>query len=167
MAQITFHGAAGTVTGSKYVHFAHTVEQSKRLNGIDGPAIIISSSGMMVGGRILYHLRRRLPDARNTILLAGYMAAGTRGRRLAEGVQELRMHGINVPVRAHVQQIDGLSGHADRDELVRWLTPLPAPRQVFLTHGEPSSAAGLAEHLRNERGWKVEIPRLGQQCSLE
>jgi uncharacterized protein (TIGR00730 family) len=111
------------------VHFARSVEQSKRLNSISGPAVIISSSGMMEGGRILHHLRHRLSDARNTIILGGFMAAGTRGRKLQEGAATLRMHGQDVPVRAAIETIPGLSGHADHGELLRWLQPLRAPNR--------------------------------------
>jgi len=148
------------------VHLASRVEQSKRLNHVSGPAVIISSSGMMTGGRILHHLRQRLPDANNTILLGGFMAYGTRGRALAEGAHFLRMHGRDVPVKAHVESISGLSGHAGRSELLRWLEPLPAPQEVFLTHGELDSAADLAETLRTGRGWRCTVPKLGQSFVL-
>ncbi len=148
------------------VHLASSVEQSKRLNKIDGPAVIISSSGMMTGGRILHHLRRRLPEARNTILLGGFMAYGTRGRALQEGAPTLRIHGRDVPVKAQIESVSGLSGHAGREELLRWLAPLPAPRQTFLTHGEPDSAQALAETLTAEQGWAVSIPAWGESFEL-
>lgn len=145
---------------------AHTVGDSKKINRISGPAVIISSAGMMTGGRILHHLRQRLPDPRSTILLAGYMAAGTRGRRLQDGEKTLRMHGQDVPVAATVERISGLSGHAGRSELLRWLAPLPAPKRTFLTHGEAESAGALADTLRADRGWDVVIPRLGNRFTL-
>ena len=102
--------------------------------------MIISSSGMMDAGRIVHHLKYRLPNAANTVVLGGFMAVGTRGRLLQDGAKSLRMHGQEVPVRAAIEKIPGLSGHADRSGLLRWLEPLAAPKQVFLVHGEPQSA---------------------------
>jgi metallo-beta-lactamase family protein len=129
--------------------------------------VIIASSGMMTGGRILHHLRQRLPDERNTVLVVGYMAPGTRGRRLLEGARALRIHGRDVAVRAAVEEISALSGHADRDELLRWTADLPPPRRTFLTHGELPAARALADALRGTRGWDVAIPRMGQTFDLE
>ncbi len=128
------------------VHLARGVDESKRINSVDGPAVIIASSGMMTGGRILFHLEQRLPDPRNTILLGGFMAAGTRGRALEEGAERLRIHGRDVHVKATIVKNSGLSGHADRRELLRWLSPLAAPRRTFVTHGEKSSAAPLRSY---------------------
>jgi len=149
------------------VHLVRSRSDSKRLNSVTGPAVIISSSGMMVGGRILHHLKQRLPDPRNTIVLGGFMAAGTRGRKLQEGATTLRMHGYDVPVRAALAEVSGLSGHADRNELLRWLEPLTAPRTVYLTHGEPDSAAAFAERLRETRQWNVHIPQLYERVEWE
>ncbi|MCA9101417.1 MAG: MBL fold metallo-hydrolase [Planctomycetales bacterium] len=160
-------GISGHRLDGRNVHLSRTVAESKRINDVPGPAIIISSSGMMTGGRILHHLRRRLPDDRNTVLLTGYMAEGTRGRRLKEGAKTLRMHGRDVRVQAAIEAISGLGGHADRRDLLRWLAPLAAPRRVFLTHGEPQAAAALAEQLSTERGWRVVIPKLGETFFLE
>lgn len=148
------------------VHLARTVEESKALNHIEGPAIILSSSGMMTGGRILFHLKRRLPDKKTTVILGGFMAAGTRGRHLHDGAETLRIHGQDVPVLAAIDSISGLSGHADRGELLRWLEPLPDPKQVFVTHGEPNSTKAFAERLQQERGWNTFIPKLGDRCEL-
>lgn len=149
------------------VHLCRTVSESKRINEVPGPAVIISSSGMMTGGRILHHLRMRLPDERNTVVLAGYMADGTRGRSLKNGAKFIRMHGRDVPVRAHIAEISGLSGHAGRSELLRWVNDLPAPRRVFMTHGELEAATSLAEALREKHGWNVHIPKLGESITLE
>jgi len=157
---------AGCVLVGGDVHLVTTVAESKRLNRLRGSALIISSSGMMTGGRILFHLKRRLPDPKNTVLLAGYMAPGTRGRRLADGAQSLRIHGRDIPVRACIDRISGLSGHAGRSELLRWLGPLPNPQKVFLTHGEPDGIGALAETLRNERGWNVVVPKMGESFQL-
>jgi metallo-beta-lactamase family protein len=148
------------------VHLSSTTEQSKRLNHVKGPAVIISSAGMMTGGRILHHLKNRLPDPKNTILLGGYMAEGTRGRSIQEGRKTIRIHGQDIDNRAAVAQVSGLSGHAGKSELLRWLKPLPDPRQVFLTHGEKESAESFAETLRQNRGWEVQVPRLGQVVEL-
>ncbi len=148
------------------VHLVRKTEDSKALNKVDGPAIIISSSGMMTGGRIVHHLKQRLPHEKNTIVLGGYMAYGTRGRRIQDGAETIRMHGMEVPVRAAVESVPGLSGHADRSGLLRWSEDLPAPRKTFLTHGEPDSAEALAAELRKSRGWDVLLPELGESHEL-
>jgi len=160
-------GGGGCVLVGGDVHLVTTVAESKKLNRIKGPALIISSSGMMSGGRILFHLKRRLPDPRNTVLLAGYMVPGTRGRRLQNGEPTLRIHGRDIPAHAAVEKISGLSGHAGRGELLRWLSPLPTPKRVFLTHGEPESMASLAKTLRNDRQWNVTQPNLGDSFLLD
>jgi len=149
------------------VHLCRSTDESKALNNLKGPAVIISSSGMMTGGRIVHHLKKRLPGAENTIVLGGYMAIGTRGRRLQNGEKTIRMHGIEIPVNAAIEGVSGLSGHADRKDLLRWLKPLPDPRRVFLTHGEPDSSEALSDQLHRERGWKVHIPDLGETHELE
>lgn len=148
------------------VHLCRTTDESKALNGIGGPAVIISSSGMMTGGRIVHHLKQRLPSPKNTVVLGGYMAVGTRGRQLQEGAKFIRMHGQDVPARAAVESVSGLSGHADRSDLLRWLQPLNDPRRVFLVHGEPESSDALAETLRRDRGWDVLCPEMGETVSL-
>ncbi|MCA9271213.1 MAG: MBL fold metallo-hydrolase, partial [Planctomycetales bacterium] len=132
------------VLDGPYVKLVKTVDQSKALNRVAGPAVIISSSGMMTGGRILHHLKQRLPDPRNTILIGGYQAIGTRGRAMEDGSPTVRIHGVDVPVRAATERLSTLSGHAGRSELLRWLSPLAAPRQTFITHGEIDSATALA-----------------------
>lgn len=148
------------------VHLVRKTDESKALNKLKGPAIIISSSGMMTGGRIVHHLKQRLPHEDNTIVLGGYMAYGTRGRLIQDGAETIRMHGMDVPVRAAVESVPGLSGHADRSGLLRWSKDLLAPRKVFLTHGEPDSAESLAAELRSSRGWDVLLPDLGETHEL-
>jgi metallo-beta-lactamase family protein len=148
------------------VHLVRTVEESKRINAVRGPAIIIASSGMMTGGRILHHLEQRAGDPKNTIMLGGFMAEGTRGRAMQNGAKTVRVYNHDVAVRAAVVEIPALSGHADRTELQRWLAPLPAPRQVFLTHGELPSATAFAGTLATNRGWKTLVPHLGQTVEL-
>jgi metallo-beta-lactamase family protein len=157
---------ANTVLAGPRVHLCRSVEESKALNHITGPAIIISSSGMMDAGRIVHHLKYRLPNASNTIVLGGFMSVGTRGRMLQDGAESLRMHGQQIAVRAAIEKVPGLSGHADRSGLLRWLEPLPQPKQVFLVHGEPRAAESLAAALRDQRGWSVTIPDLGESHDL-
>jgi metallo-beta-lactamase family protein len=137
-----------------------TVEESKRLGRLDGPRVIISASGMATGGRILHHLRQRLPDARNVVLFVGFQAPGTRGRTLVDGKDTVRMFGEDVSVQARIAKIDALSAHADRSELLRWTgtAGARAPRRTFLVHGEPEAAESLAELHRQERGWDVHVP---------
>jgi metallo-beta-lactamase family protein len=151
----------------RHVHLARTVPESKQINSVRGPGVIISSSGMMTGGRILHHLRQRLPHAENTIIIGGYMAEGTRGRALDDGAKSLIIHGQPVPVRAAVVKISALSGHAGHDELIRWLTPLAAPRQAFITHGEKPSAIALADELHRTRGWNTVVPKMGESFELK
>jgi metallo-beta-lactamase family protein len=152
---------------SPFVRMAKTADESKAINGHHGAGIVIASSGMMNGGRILHHLARRLPDPKTTVLVAGYQAKGTRGRSLIEGAEFLRIHGRDVPVRAVVRKVDALSGHADRHELDRWLGSMAAPRRTFLVHGQPPAAAALAEFIRSRRGWNVHIPALGEHDELD
>jgi metallo-beta-lactamase family protein len=152
--------------GGPNVYLCRKTEESKALNRHRGPAMIISSSGMMTGGRILHHLKQRLPDDRNTIIVGGYQAVGTRGRLLQDGAERLRIHGQDIAVRAKVETIPGLSGHADRSGLLRWLKSLEAPRRTFLTHGEIDSAEALAAELSVSRGWNVHIPGMGETQEL-
>ncbi|MCL5036123.1 MAG: MBL fold metallo-hydrolase [Chloroflexi bacterium] len=141
------------------LHFTESTEESKALNDLKGPAIIISASGMATGGRILHHLRHRLPDPKNTILLVGYQAAGTRGRSLMEGAEFLKIHGEEVPVRAAVMTVEGFSSHADYDEILEWLSHIHhKPAHVYLTHGEVDAAKSLAQKIREFYGWNVSIP---------
>ena len=156
-----------TALGGRNVHLSRTAAESKRLNGIAGPAVIISSSGMMVGGRILHHLQRRLDNPANTVVIGGYMAEGSRGRALSEGARKLRMHGQDVPVKCAVATMSSLSGHAGRSELLRWLAPLKPPRRTYLTHGEIKSSQSLAEELRKTRGWDVVVPKLYESVELD
>lgn len=149
------------------VRFHRTVDESKTLNRLRGPRIIIASSGMLTGGRVLHHIERLGPDPANLIVLVGYQAAGTRGRALQEGAASLRMHGQDIPIRAKVLSVAGLSAHADADELLRWVRTAPAPpRLAFATHGEPAAAAALASRLGAELGVTAITPALGQSSDL-
>jgi metallo-beta-lactamase family protein len=146
--------------------FARSPEQSKAINLVKGPCIIISASGMATGGRILHHLEKRLPDERTTVLLVGYQAAGTRGASLQNGARTLRMHGQDVPVRARVVALSGFSAHGDRGEVSRWLDGLPAPpRTAFCIHGEAGALEAAAARIR-ARGWTAVVPRHLQSVEL-
>jgi metallo-beta-lactamase family protein len=152
---------------SPFVRMAKNANESKAINAHEGPGIVIASSGMMNGGRILHHLARRLPDPRTTVLVAGFQAIGTRGRSLIDGARFLKIHGRDIPVKAAVRRVDALSGHADRGEIGRWLGGLPAPRRTFLVHGEPPAARGMAAFLAETRGWNVQVPAIGDTFELE
>ncbi len=151
---------------SPWVRMAKTADESKAINAHFGPGIVIASSGMMNGGRILHHLARRLPDPKTTVLVAGFQAIGTRGRSLVDGARFLHIHGRDIEVRAAVRRVDALSGHADRHELSRWLGSMPTPRRTFLVHGEPAAARGLADHLRTTLGWETTIPAIGDAFDI-
>ncbi len=143
---------------SKHYHLVRTSDESKALNRLQGPVVIIAGSGMATGGRVLHHLKFRLPDHRNTVLLAGFQAAGTRGRALLEGAPTVRIHGEDIPVRARVEVVNGLSAHADQNEIMRWLRGFKEPpRQTFVVHGEAASSAALAATIKEQLGWNVSV----------
>jgi metallo-beta-lactamase family protein len=144
-----------------------TQEESMALNDVRGPIIIISASGMATGGRILHHLKLRLTDRRTTVLLVGFQAAGTRGRRLLEGAEDVRIHGRDGRVRAAVESLDGLSAHADQDELLQWLSGFQRPpRQCYLVHGEPVATEALAGAISERFGWPARAAEDGERVSL-
>jgi metallo-beta-lactamase family protein len=145
----------------------NSVEESQKLNALRYPAVIVSASGMATGGRVVHHLKAFAPDRRNTILLAGYQAAGTRGAALLAGATDLKIHGERVPVRAEVVSLGSLSAHADRGELLRWIGKLPrAPRQVFVTHGEPVAADSLRQAIEEQHRWPCRVPEHLQAFAL-
>ena len=146
---------------------ATTREDSKRLNQERGARVIISASGMMTGGRVLHHALRVLPDENATIVFVGYQAAGTLGRRVADGEREVKVLGQWIPVRCQSVRIGGFSAHADWQEVIRWLADLSGPpRRVFVTHGEVGSANAMAEHIRERFNWPVEVPEHGEKFEL-
>ena len=146
---------------------ASTREESKRLNDMRGTRIIISASGMMTGGRVLHHAMRVLPNENATVIFVGYNAAGTVGRRIQDGEPEVRIMKNWIPVRCHVEKVEGFSAHADWQAVIRWLEGLPAePKMVFTTHGEPDAAAAMAQHIRDRFGWNVVVPQYGQTTEL-
>lgn len=149
------------------VHFTESVEESMRLNALRHGAIIISASGMCDAGRIRHHLRHNLPRRDSAIVFTGFQAAGTLGRRLVDGAKEVRLFGEDVPVRARIWTIGGLSAHADRAGLMAWLRGFKKPpKQIFVVHGEAAVALGFADLLREELDWTVEVPRGGQSFEL-
>ena len=149
------------------LHELHTVDQSKTLNDPKWPCIIVSASGMVSGGRVLHHLEGLLPDARNTVVLAGYQAIGTRGRDLAEGARTVKIHGRYVPVRAQVVDVPMFSVHADGTEIVDWLGQADrAPDVCYVVHGEPSAAAALRDTIHTQLGWTSVVPRMGERVRL-
>jgi metallo-beta-lactamase family protein len=132
-----------------------------------GPAIVISSSGMATGGRVLHHLANALPNPRNTVLFVGFQAAGTRGRQLIEGAREIKIHGQFIPVQARIEKLNGMSAHADAGEIVRWLRTFPsAPATTYLVHGEPPAQDALKLRIGRELAWNVQVPRHGDRVSI-
>jgi metallo-beta-lactamase family protein len=145
-----------------------TTRESKAINHIAGTAIIIAGSGMCTGGRIKHHLVHNIPRPESTILFVGHQAVGTLGRQIIDGEEEVRILGQLHPVRAKIAQISGFSAHADRDELLRWLSGLQkTPRHVFVTHGEPDSAKHFAGLLIEQKGWKVSVPGYQDEVVLD
>ncbi len=158
--------AGGEPLRPAHLAFARSPEQSRAINDVKGPCVILSASGMATGGRVLHHLKQRLPDARTTVLLVGFQPPGTRGWSLQNGAATVRIHGEEVPVKARVASIAGFSAHADEDEIARWLATFPAPpRRTFLVHGEPPALEAARE--RTERlGWRAHVPEHLEQVRL-
>ncbi len=135
-----------------------TVEESMTVNDPQTPCIIISASGMGTGGRVVHHLRFMLPIAKNTVIMVGYQAVGTRGRSLVDGAEEVKMHGEMVPVRATIANIQAFSVHADGDEMFDWVTKATEkPTTVFVVHGEAGAADALGERFKGA-GWNAKVP---------
>ena len=141
-------------------HLTPSAEESKAINKVKTPCIIISASGMVSGGRVLHHMVERLPDANNAVILAGFQAEGTRGRALQEGAKTLNIFGQAVPVCAEIVEMGQFSAHAGKSELLRWLSALPAPpQQTYLTHGEPAAAQALQGTIQEKLRWKAAVAR--------
>jgi metallo-beta-lactamase family protein len=157
--RLTKHELAELSSG---VEFVRSVQESKQLTSRSGPMIVLSASGMLTGGRVLHHLLQVAPDRRNTILITGFQAAGTRGEALLHGAATLRVFGEDIPVRARVVHLDSVSAHADTDELIAWLGAAPRPpASVSVVHGEPSAADTLRRRIRHELGWPAAVPGRG------
>jgi metallo-beta-lactamase family protein len=148
--------------------FTRTTQESKGINHIRGSCIIMAGAGMCNGGRIKHHLARNITRPESTILFVGYQAAGTLGRQIADGTKEVRILGQTYPVRARVARLDGCSGHADRDELLRWLGALKRPpKKTFVVHGESEAALSFAGLVAKKPGWNAVAPTYGQGFALE
>jgi metallo-beta-lactamase family protein len=145
-----------------------TVEESRELNRLRYPAIIISASGMATGGRVLHHLKTLAPDRRNSIVFAGFQAGGTRGARMLAGESSIRIHGEEIAIKAEVLSLPGMSAHADAQQIIQWLKTLrQPPKEIFLNHGEPAAADALRQRIEREFNWQVSVPLLNQKIVLE
>ena len=154
------NGGKGDPLNVHEFHLTRTTDQSKAINNVKTPCIIVSASGMVSGGRVLHHLEQRLPDSRNAVILAGFQAQGTRGRALQEGAKTLRLFGHDVVVKAEIVVMGQFSAHAGKSELLRWLTALPTPpKQTYLTHGEPAAAQALQRAIQDKFQWKAAVAR--------
>jgi len=154
--------------GFRRLQYIRDAEDSKKLNDLHGPFVVISASGMCEQGRILHHLRNNIEDPRHTVLITGFQARDTLGRKLVEKCREVRIFGEPMTVRAEISSLDELSAHADRNELLQWMEPLAASlRRVFLVHGEPEQSAAFAETLRKEYGFEVTVPAPGESFTIQ
>jgi len=150
------------------LHKVCSVDESISLNFQEGPMIIISASGMATGGRVLHHLAARLGDARNAVILVGYQAQGTRGRRLLEGEQTVKMLGRYIPVRAQIVDVPAFSVHSDQAETLAWLGTAPrAPEICYVVHGDPAAAAALRDAITHELRWLAVVPRHLEQVRID
>ena len=148
-------------------HFAPKQEDSKKINEVRYPCIIVSSSGMVTGGRVLHHLMLRLSDPRNQVIFIGFQAPGTRGEIIKRGAKSVRIYSQDVPIRAHVAALEQFSDHADTEELLRWLqTFTKRPLNTFLVHGEPEAAALLQQTISSKLGWNVKIAHWLEKAEL-
>jgi len=155
------------VAMSQTARITNSADESKALDRDNDPKIIISASGMATGGRVLFHLARFAPDPRNTVLFVGYQAAGTRGAAMAAGAKAIKIHGNYVPVRAEVRVIDGMSAHADAEEILEWLGGFERPpRRTFLVHGEPAAADALRLAIQDRLGWEVHVAEHNERVEL-
>jgi metallo-beta-lactamase family protein len=162
-----FRKQDGAPFGFSRLRYVTSVEESRALNDVRTPCIILSASGMCEGGRVLHHLQHALGDSKNTVMFVGYQGDGTLGRRLRDGAETVNVFGEPVRVRAEITALDGFSAHADQAELVDWVTRLsPRPRTIFLVHGELGPAETLAALLRERTGATVHIPEKGQEFEL-
>lgn len=156
-----------TPLSPRKLHLVRDADQSRAINSIKGPGIILSASGMCTGGRIKHHLRQRLGNERTTVCFVGFQASGTRGRALVDGASEVWIYGEKVPVRAAIERVDGFSAHADQRHLLDWMQHFETPpRRTFVVHGEPEASLALAEAIHAELGWRTTIPAQGELVAL-
>ena len=152
---------------SRNVQLHKTAEDSRRLADLKGPAIVIASSGMLSGGRVLQHLKNFMTKPGSVLALSGYQAEGTRGRDLLEGKRSVKVFGEQISIQGEVVDMAGFSGHGDSDELMRWVSGLPKPpREVFVTHGEESQSLALADRIKREKGWTTRVPVMDEEIEL-
>ena len=150
------------------VELVKDIESSKEIMNDPQQKIILAGSGMIEGGRVLHHLSKYLDDPKCTVLIVGFQAKGTRGRDLKEGAKQLKFFGKYYDVKCQIKEIPSLSAHADQNELTHWIDAInPAPKKVFLNHGEKSQSLALKEKIESELGFEVELPILNQKYFLE
>ena len=141
--------------------------ESKQLTASSLPSIVISSSGMATGGRVLHHLAKALPNPRNSVLFVGFQSEGTRGRALVDGAQTVKIHGREVPVAATIARLDGMSAHADQSEMLRWLGGFTSPpKATYLVHGELAAMTTLEQAIEQKLGWRVQMPAMNETVTL-
>ncbi len=151
----------------RVAEFVNTPEASKALNAKQGPMIIVSASGMATGGRVVHHIKQFAPDPKNLILFSGFQAGGTRGANMVGGAETVRIHGLDIPIRAEVANLETLSAHADYAEIIDWSKSFrQAPGRIFLTHGEPAASDGLRKHIESVLGWQCSVPEYRETVSI-
>jgi metallo-beta-lactamase family protein len=159
-----------TMSSTQYrpsrLRLAPSVHESEKLNRPGKPCIIVSASGMATGGRVLHHLKHQLPNPRNSVVLTGFQVPGTRGRALADGQRQVKIHGGYVPVRAEVHVVNAYSAHADAQQMVQWLSAMDPPETAYVVHGEEDAARTLATRLGDELGWNAVVPRYLERVRL-
>jgi metallo-beta-lactamase family protein len=161
------HGRDVKIFATSRFKVLASAAESKQLTASSIPAIVISSSGMATGGRVLHHLEKALPDPKNTVMFVGFQSEGTRGRQLVDGAHEVKIHGRLISVGATIARIDAMSAHADQQEILRWLGGFEKlPTQTFLVHGEPDAQVTLKQAIVDSLGWNVDIPALGDRREI-
>jgi metallo-beta-lactamase family protein len=164
------HKISATETRKAFAvaHYVRTAEESKSLDSMIIPKVIVSASGMATGGRVLHHLKSYAPDHRNLILFTGFQSGGTRGATMVAGGEAVKIHGDYIPVRAEVRNLDMLSAHADANEIIQWLKPTPRqPHTTFITHGEPDAADSMRRRISEELGWSCVVPEYRDKVVLQ
>jgi metallo-beta-lactamase family protein len=160
------HGEVSAFATERYQPVT-SARESHDVVSLPGPSIVISSSGMATGGRVLNHLEAVLPDSRNIVVFVGFQAAGTRGRSLVEGARHVKIHGRDVPVSARIERLDSMSSHADANEILGWLRTCPrTPKMTYLVHGEPPAQDALKARITRELGWTVHTPAHGERVDV-
>jgi metallo-beta-lactamase family protein len=157
---------ANTEYWPSHLQLAPGVEESEKLNRPSKPCIVLSASGMATGGRVLHHLKHQLPNTRNSVILTGFQVPGTRGRAMANGEKQIKIHGRYIPVRAEIHVTNAYSAHADADQLVQWLSVMRPPETAYVVHGETDASQALAARLTAELGWNAVVPRYLERVHL-